>query len=166
MIDPSVVYKNIIEILDKNGVDYKLFNHRPVLSYEESAEVQKEVGYYGTEMKCLVMKADGRFVTYVTLQGNKTNFDSVKSFLEVKKIKLATAEELRENFGAEPGCAYPFGFDKRFDIFVDPKIYNQEWVLFSPVLPTKTVQARGEDLKKVFGSLENKVSEVGDFNQT
>ena len=42
---------------------------------------------------------------------------------------------------------------------------DQEWMLFSPVMPTKTVEAKKSDLKKVFGSLENKVEEVTNFNQ-
>lgn len=164
MVDPNAVYKSVIEILDKNGVDYKLFEHRAAFTYEDLALAQKEVGFFGTEAKCLVIKADERFVVYVTLQGNKINFNSVKKFLETRKVRLATAAELKENFGAEPGCAYPFGFGGQFDIFVDPKIYGEEWLLFSPVLPTKTVQARGADMKKVFGGLENKVAVISDFD--
>lgn len=46
---------------------------------------------------------------------------------------------------------------------VDPQIYKVEWFLFSPVLPTKTVQAKGKDLKKVFENLPNKVTEVTNY---
>lgn len=166
MADSNAIYKNIIEILDKNEVDYKLFEHKAAFTYEELVEAQKEAGFFGTEAKCLVMKADDRLVVYVTLQGNKVNFDSAKNTLGAKKIRLATAEELKENFGAEPGCAYPFGFGDQFDVFVDPKIYAQEWLLFSPVLPTRTVQAKGEDLKRVFGGIKNKVTETNDFSLT
>lgn len=113
----------------------------------------------------MVLKTDEEFVVYVTTQGNRVNFDAIKEKLGVKKIRLATPEELKEYFGAEPGCAYPFGFDSKYDVYVDPKIYEQEWFLFSPVLPKKTIQAKGSDLKKVYSSLENKVEEVDNFNQ-
>jgi len=158
-------YSKLINILDNNHAEYKLFSHKEALTWEELAEVQKETGFFGTEMKCMVLKADDNFFVYITTQGKQINFNVIKGKLNAKKVRLSTPEELSEYFGAKPGCAYPFGFDAKYDIYVDPEIYKQEWLLFSPVIPTKTVQARGADLKKIFDSLENKIEEVMDFNQ-
>lgn len=158
------LYDKLIGLLDNNHVEYKLFSHKEALTWEELAEVQKETGFFGTEMKCMVLKADDIFFVYITIQGKRINFDVIKEKLNVKKVRLSTPEELYEYFGAKPGCAYPFGFEAKYNIYVDPEIYKQEWLLFSPVVPTKTVQAKGADLKKVFDSLENKVEEVTDFN--
>lgn len=165
MINPEDIYLKLIMLLDENKVEYKLFSHEPVLSYDDSARVQKNAGYFGTEGKCLVLKAGDVFIVYITLQGNRVNFDAIRQALGINKIRLASHEELKEYFGAEPGCAYPFGFSKDIGIFVDPRIYEQEWFLFSPVVSTKTVQAKGRDLKNVFSNLENKVTEVQNFNQ-
>lgn len=165
MIDPQEQYQKLKAILDENKVEYKLFEHRAALTYDELAAVQKETGFFGTEAKCMVLTTDGNFIVYITLQGKKLNMDAIKETLGVKKIKLATPEELKEYFGAEPGCAYPFGFADNIAIYVDPQIYEQEWLLFSPVLPSRTVQAKGVDLKKVFNNLSNKISEVSNFNQ-
>jgi len=165
MIDPKNVYEKLINLLDSNKVEYKLFSHKEALTYNELSEVQKETGFFGTEMKCMVLKAGEKLIVYITLQGKRVNFDAIKEKLGVNKVRLSTPEELSEYFGAKPGCAYPFGFDAQYDIYVDPEIYEQEWMLFSPVVPTKTVQAKGSDLKKVFNSLDNKVQEVTGFNQ-
>lgn len=165
IVNSEEAYLELIRLLNENEVEYKLFNHKAALTYEDLAEVQKETGFFGTEGKCMVLRGDDKFVVYVTTQGNRVNFDAIKEVIGVNKVRLATPEELKEYFGAEPGCAYPFGFDKRYDLYVDPKIYEQEWFLFSPVLPTKTVQAKGADLKKVFDNIDNKVTEVINFNQ-
>ena len=165
MTDTNIVYEKLISLLDSNQVEYKLFSHREALTWEELEAVQKETGFFGTEMKCMVLKAGDKLIVYITLQGKKVDFDAIKEKLNVNKVRLSTPEELNEYFGAKPGCAYPFGFDAQYDVYVDPKIYEQEWMLFSPVAPTKTVQAKGSDLKKVFSSLENKVQEVTNFNQ-
>lgn len=165
MIDPQEQYQKLIAILDENKIEYKLFEHRAALTYEDLAAVQKETGFFGTEAKCMVLNIDGNFIVYVTLQGKRLNMDVIKESLDVNKVKLATPEELKEYFGAEPGCAYPFGFVENINIYVDPQIFEQEWLLFSPVLPTRTVQAKGMDLKKVFSSLPNKFTEVSNFNQ-
>ena len=164
MTDQNNIYQKIINLLDENRVEYKLFSHKEALSYEELAEVQKEAGFIGTEMKCLVLKVDDKFIVYITLQGEKINFNVIKERLKINKAKLCSPEDLHECFGAKPGCAYPFGFDDQFDIYVDPKIYTQDWLLFSPIFPTKTIQARGGDLRKVFDNLKNIVQEVSDFN--
>jgi Ala-tRNA(Pro) deacylase len=165
MIDPNSVYENLINLLDLNKVEYKLFSHKEALTWEELAQVQKETGFFGTETKCMVLKAGEKLIVYVTIQGKRVNFNAIKEKLGVNKVRLSTPDELNDYFGAKPGCAYPFGFDTQYDIYVDPKIYEQEWMLFSPVVPTKTVQAKGSDLKKLFESLENKVQEVTNFNQ-
>lgn len=164
MVDPEIIYQNVIALLDRSGGEYRLFSHRAALSYDELAEVQKETGFFGTEMKCMVLSADGTLCVYVTLQGNRVDMRAMQERMGAKKVRLASAEELREHFGAEPGCAYPFGFDAQYTIYVDPQIYSHEWLLFSPVLPTKTVQVRSETLRKVFGLLGNKVSLATDFN--
>lgn len=165
MIDPENTYLNLIKLLDESKVNYKLFTHEIALTYEDLDRVQKEAGFFGTEGKCLVLKVREKFIAYITLQGTRVNFDAIKKTLGINKVSLATPNELKEYFGAEPGCAYPFGFSKDVDIYVDPEIYQQDWFLFSPALPTKTVQAKGEDLKRVFEQLPNKITDVTNFNE-
>ena len=79
----------------------------------------------------------------------------MKRALGVKKVRLAGEDELREEFGAQPGAAYPFGFAPAVPILIDPAIYDEEWLLFSAALPTVTLQIRGTDLRAVFDSLPN-----------
>lgn len=165
MINSELAYESLIRLLDSNNVEYKLFSHREALTWEELEQVQKETGFFGTEMKCMVLKADENLIVYITLQGKRLNFEAIKERLQIKKVRLSTPEELMEYFGAKPGCAYPFGFEPQYDIYVDPSIFEREWMLFSPVFPTKTVQAKGADLKRVFDSLQNKVVEATGFNE-
>src|SRR3989338_3324427 len=163
MIDTDKIYNKIIALLDSSGAEYKLFEHRAALTYEELEAVQKKAGFFGTEGKCMFIKADNKFIVYVTTFGNEINFNLIKEKLNVNKISLASPEELKKYFGAEPGCAYPFGFNESFDIFIDPGIYNVEWFLFSPLYPTKTIQVKGLDLKKVFENSGNNIEQIS-FN--
>ena len=163
MIDSEEVCGKITGLLDSSGAEYKLFSHKPAFTYAELEQARKETGFFGTEGKCLVLKTGESFVVLVTIFSKKVDFNKVKEKLGISKIRLAAKEELKERFGAEPGCAYPFGFESEFGIFVDPEAYSQEWFLFSPAVPSRTVQVRGADLKKVFGSLPNRVSETGEF---
>jgi Ala-tRNA(Pro) deacylase len=159
MVDKGQIYKNIVQALTDAGAEFKVFEHRAALTYEDLAAVQQEAGFVGAEGKCLVVKSDNGFAVYVTLQGKKVDLAGLAAALGVKKVRLASAEELAEQFGAEPGCAYPFGFDSVVPIFVDPAIYGVEWFLFSPLYATKTVQVRGGNLPRVFSGLPNKIVE-------
>ena len=163
MVDQEATYRNIIRILDDNKAKYKLFNHKAAFTYEELQAVQKEAGFFGTEGKCLVIKTKDDFVVCITIQGVKINFPKLKEILNDKDIRLANSEELRESFGAEPGCAYPFGYDENINIYIDPRVYAEEWFLFSPLFPTKTIQVKGSDLRQVFSSLKNNTQESVDI---
>lgn len=158
------IYQSIIGILDQCGAEYRLFTHREALTYNDLVLVQKETGFFGTEMKCMVLKLDTSFIVYITLQGNRLNFDAIRDECSAGKIRLASADELKEHFSAQPGCAYPFGFDASIPLYVDPNIYQEEWLLFSPCLPTKTIQLRGSDLAMVIRTLSNMVTEIDSFN--
>jgi prolyl-tRNA editing enzyme YbaK/EbsC (Cys-tRNA(Pro) deacylase) len=164
MHDMNEIADRIIGILDAAEAEYKIYEHRPVLTYDDIELVAKEAGWQGTEAKNLVMKAGDDFVVYVTLQGVRTDTKAMKKHLGVKKLRMATDAELEEYFGAQPGNAYPFGFGEDIRIIVDPAVYEQEWLLFSPCRPSATVQVRGKDLEGVFASLPNQV-EVVSMNQ-
>src|SRR3989344_8716939 len=107
MIDTDKIYNIIIALLNSSGAKYKLFEHRAALTYDDLEAVQKKAGFFGTEGKCMIIKVDDKFVVYVTTFGYRINFNLIKNKLEAGKIRLASPDELKEYFGAEPGCAYP-----------------------------------------------------------
>lgn len=159
MIDPQRVYDEIVRLLDDAGFEYRLYHHRPVLSYDQAELARQEAGFEGTEGKVVVCRADEGFAVYVTSQGQRLDQRTVRRLLDVKKLRLATAEELRVTFGAEPGCAYPFGFASEIPIVVDVALYDVEWLLFSAALPTTTIQVRGRDLRTLVAQLPNRTLE-------
>ena len=163
MIDPHGAYERIIRLLDEHQVEYTLFHHRPILSYADAEAVGRDVGFRGVEGKCLVLTVGDRFVVYTTTAGMRVDFKRIRDHLGARKVRLASAEELRAHFGAEPGNAYPFGFAANVRILVDPALYEQEWLLFSPALHTATVQIRGRDLPRASRALPNIVEETA-FN--
>ncbi len=164
MKEPRAAYDAILRLLVEQRVEHRLFHHRPIRSYADSEAVRHEAGFAGAEGKCLVLKAGDDFAVYTTLAGQRVDFRRIRAHLGGVKVRLATPEELREHFGAEPGCAYPFGFEADVRVFVDSTIYGEEWLLFSPGLPTATIQVRGRDLQRLFRSLLNPTEETTAFN--
>ncbi len=161
--DTDEAHAAVLRLLDQHRVEYKLFHHRPVRSYDDAALAREEAGFAGTEGKCLVLRVEDGFAVCTTLQGRRVDLGRVRCHLGGDKVRLATPDELRRHFGAEPGNAYPFGFDAAVRIVVDPVVYAEEWLPFSPALPTATIQVRGRDLARLFRGLPNPTDELPIF---
>ena len=161
MVDLQVAYDTILRLFADADIPYQLYHHRPVLSYEEAELARQEVGFEGTEGKVVVCRIDDGFAVYVTMQGQRLDQRALKRLLGARKLRLATVDEVREAFGAEPGCAYPFGFAADIPIVFDRSIFDEEWMLFSAALPTTTIQVAGQDLRSLVSHLPNRTLEHG-----
>lgn len=161
---PELARQRMIDLMDAVDAEYKVYTHRPIQNYDDAELARQESGFAGTESKSLVLKSGEDIIVYVTLAGRRVDFKAVRAHLGGPKPKILADEELWSRFAAEPGAAYPFGFDKDVRIYVDPDIYGEEWLLLSLVLPTETVQIPGEDIRKVFAKVANPVEEVTTFN--
>ncbi|MGE7200787.1 proline--tRNA ligase [Bacillus haynesii] len=70
-------------------------------------------------MKSMLMKADGRFVLVSTRGDHEVNDVKVKNLLQAETIEFASAEEVAEITGTEPGFVGPVGLDREIEIFAD-----------------------------------------------
>lgn len=163
-VTPEAARQRMLDLMDAVGADYKIYTHRPIRNYDDAELARQESGFVGTESKSLVLRSSDDVIVYVTLAGRRVDFKAVRAHLGGPKPKILGDEELWSRFAAEPGAAYPFGFDDDVRIYVDPDIYDKEWLLLSLVLPTETVQIRGEDIRKVFVHVANPVEDVTSFN--
>ncbi|MED1219950.1 proline--tRNA ligase [Bacillus paralicheniformis] len=70
-------------------------------------------------VKSMLMKADGRFVLVLTRGDHEVNDIKVKNLLQAETIEFASAEEVAEITGTEPGFVGPMGLDREIEIFAD-----------------------------------------------
>ena len=70
-------------------------------------------------MKSMLMKAEGRFVLVLTRGDHEVNDVKVKNLLQAETIEFASAEEVAEITGTEPGFVGPVGLDREIEIFAD-----------------------------------------------
>ncbi|MFN2746261.1 MULTISPECIES: proline--tRNA ligase [Bacillus] len=70
-------------------------------------------------IKSILLKADGRFVLVLTRGDHEVNEIKVKNLLNAEIIELASAEEVTELVGTEPGFVGPVGLNAEIDIFAD-----------------------------------------------
>ena len=147
-------------LLREHGVEHEVFDHRPVRDYADADAARREAGFAGTDGKSLVFRDRLGFAVFTTLVGRRADVPGLRAALGGGRLRLATAEELRREVGAEPGCAYPCGFAPEIRVVVDPAVYAEPWLLFSPGDPTRTVRLRGEDFRRLVAGLPNPVHEA------
>ena len=164
-LTPERARQNMLDLMDAAGAEYKIYEHRPIRNYDDAELARQESGFFGTESKSMVLKSGDDAFVYLTLAGRRVDLKAMRAHIGGPKPKIVSNEELWERFAAEPGAAYPFGFDEGVLIYADPDVFREEWVLMSLVLPTETCQIRGEDLVKVFAQVGNPFELVTDFNQ-
>ncbi|MDA9129126.1 DNA-binding protein [Candidatus Gracilibacteria bacterium] len=144
------VYENIVTMLDTYNIDYKLFEHGEIISYEDAERERLNHKWEGVESKNVFMtNKKGDYFLYVTTQGTKVDFKQMKE-ITGEKLSLASNQDVENIIHCVPGCVSPFGFDVEITTIVDRSVFSFENYLFSPGVTTKTIQLSPKDLEQVF----------------
>ena len=144
------IYDNIISTLKSHDINYKLYEHWEILTYED-AEKEKQIhNWEWIESKNVFMKNKaGEYFLFITVQWEKVDFKKMKE-ITWSKLSLASDEDVRNVIHCVPWCVSPFWFDTWVTCFVDKNIFQHDNYLFSPWLTTKTIQLNPKSLEKIF----------------
>jgi prolyl-tRNA editing enzyme YbaK/EbsC (Cys-tRNA(Pro) deacylase) len=108
------VYEAITKLFDEQGMSYIPITHTPCKTSEESEAARAAAGYPGvTGAKALLaklyFKAGEQFATIVLPGTHILDKDKlIAEIPELKKMRFATPEEMKELAGVTPGCMPPF----------------------------------------------------------
>jgi prolyl-tRNA editing enzyme YbaK/EbsC (Cys-tRNA(Pro) deacylase) len=107
------------------GIQFREVKHAPTLTSAESAAARGEELKVGA--KALLLRIDDQFGIFVLPADRQLDSGAVKRNLHVKRIRFATADELLQLTGLEPGSLPPFGHPiLPFDLFADVSIGADE----------------------------------------
>ncbi|MCJ7708734.1 MAG: YbaK/EbsC family protein, partial [Anaerolineales bacterium] len=98
--------------LDGLGISYRMHLHqRPVQSLEQAAE---ERGLDPSQIvRTLVFRLeDGSYVLVLKAGPGQVSWPKLRRHLGVRRIASATAEEVQQVTGYEPGAVSPFGLPR------------------------------------------------------
>ncbi len=94
-------------LLDERRIDYRVVEHAPTRTSEESAAARGEE--LRTGGKALVVRVDDVFRLLVLSAASKLDSGAVRRHFDARKTRFATRDELFELTGLEPGSVPPFG---------------------------------------------------------
>jgi Ala-tRNA(Pro) deacylase len=130
------VTKQITDLLDENQCWYETFEHEPVRTSEEAAQIR--TGYelhHGAKAIILRVKksnANKFFVMLVFPADQKFDKAKVKGYFEAKDIRFATEDEVLDlTNGVQPGGVPPFGNLFDLPLYVAPELFDNERIVFN-----------------------------------
>ncbi|MFX0065690.1 MAG: YbaK/EbsC family protein [Candidatus Hermodarchaeota archaeon] len=138
------INKKIIQKLENAQVDYKLYEHEPVYTCEQAAEVRGISPAEG--IKCLLMKVDEHFILVLTRGDRRLTLRKLFQLEKAKKVRFAKAEEVLEVAGCEIGCVHPFIDVKTY---VDKILAETSVIEFNPARHDQSIRIKTEDLLSV-----------------
>ena len=111
-------------------IEFREVHHPPTFTSEESAKARGEDLRVGG--KALLMKTGDDFRLFVLSASLKADSAAIRERFSVRKIRFATAEELRELTGLVPGSVPPFGKPiLPFDLYADDSVTANEKIAFN-----------------------------------
>lgn len=142
------VLDQIRAFLREQQVTFKEVSHEPTYTSEESARARGEDVAIGG--KALLMKIDETFHLFVLSAAKKIDSKAIKKHFGAKKIRFATADELKALTGLVPGCVPPFGRPiLDFDLYVDNSIFANDKIAFNAGSLTDSIVMSTADYNRV-----------------
>jgi Ala-tRNA(Pro) deacylase len=156
--------RRLVELLQTEGVEYKLYEHEPVYTSEQAANVRGVE--LKTGVKAMVLKkrfstswipeeakvslADQYFLADIAAD-RRLDFRKLEKLLKppVKKLEFATREEVVVVTGCEAGSVHPIGRLYGLDTYLDESVLENEFVNFNIGLLTNSVRIKKDDLVRI-----------------
>ena len=145
--------QKIIELLKQDNIWFETFEHEPVRTSEEAAKTR--IGYSLEQgAKALIVRSKTKdeniFIMLVMPAHLRLDTKKAKQYLQTKDLRFAPAEEIIQiTEGAEIGGVPPFGNLFHIPIYVDPKLFENEKIVFNAGDRSFSIAMKSKDYKKL-----------------
>ena len=144
------VYSNVIEQLTVHSILYSILEHAPVNTMEEAAKVCENKPEEGVKVlfaRTYTTKKKYNYCLVVWTGNKQVDFNQLAALFSIKKVKLASPEEVSRYLDLEIGALSPFGYKTNFPIIIDRDLLEQEMLFINPGIHSKTIRIKPTDLK-------------------
>jgi Ala-tRNA(Pro) deacylase len=151
------ILKKLKDYLEKNQVRYEVGVHGRVYT---SQEIAATLHVPGKEMaKVVMVKADGKMTMLVLPASYRVDTKKLKKTLKCKKLGIAKEKDFEELFpDCEVGAMPPFGNLYHLEVWVDPVLTEDEFIVFQAGSHVETLKIRYHDYARLVNP------KVGDFS--
>jgi len=139
---------DILKILSKNDIEYKVYEHRAVYTCADMASALNV--RESSVLKSLVLTTDEGDVFVLIIPGDKKFVhDRVARLVRTKQLHFVNPREVKELIGCEVGCIPPFGHLNPLKVYLSRDVIRKKRVFFNPGIHTKTIEIEPKCLVKL-----------------
>jgi Ala-tRNA(Pro) deacylase len=140
------------ELLNSQGIIYRVLEHEPVYSSEEAAQIRGV--QLKTGVKALVLKTfEGNLILGLVAADRRINFSKLAKLAKTKRLYFASPEEVFDSTGCEVGSVHPFGNLYSIPTFMDNSVQKNALVNFNAGLHTISIQMKTDDLVEILSPI-------------
>jgi len=156
--------KDIYKILDDLDIQYKKYEHPAVFTCEEADKHCQHIE--GGRIKNLFLRSKKarNYYLVVAPDSKKVDLKQLAKDLGEKGFSFASAEELKEHLGLDPGSVSPLGLindeSNGISVVIDNDLLSHKELGMHPNINTATLVINTNDFKKFLDSTGNRVSSV------
>ena len=140
--------RKLKEFLDQNGVRWVSIVHSPAYTAQE---VAASAHVKGKDLaKTVMVKVDGKPVMIVLPASQRVDFQVLREVTGGQNVVLASEAEFRELFpDCEAGAMPPFGNLYGMDVYVAPKLAEDDEIAFNAGTHTELMKLRYADFERL-----------------
>ncbi len=144
-------FRNILDILNKLNINFDIIEHEKTTSCEHSKILRNEKWLKWIWSKNIIFHAKWNFYLVTTIRDKDIKAKKFKTEFKTKDIRFATQEEITKIWLWTIWSIAPFWFEnKNIPIFVDEKIFENDFFIFNPADPCKSIRISTKDLKEIY----------------
>ena len=147
--------RNIISKYDSN-LNIILLNNTARTAENASDSLGCEIGAI---VKSLLFKIEESFLICLIAGDKRCSLNKLKKILNKKNVRMANADEVKENTGFSIGGVSPVGHIKKLDVLIDKSLDRFEYVFAAGGHPNCIFKINYVDLIKITGGHEKELSE-------
>lgn len=140
--------RKLKEFLDQNGVRWVSIVHSPAYTAQE---VAASAHVKGKDLaKTVMVSVDGKPVMIVLPASQRVDFQVLREVTGGQNVVLASEAEFRELFpDCEAGAMPPFGNLYGMDVYVSPKLAEDDEIAFNAGSHTELMKLRYADFERL-----------------
>ena len=136
------------EYLDRHAIKYVMIIHSPAYTAQEVAQ---SVHVPGRELaKTVIVNIEGRLAMAVLPANRKVVLQDLRDVTGTDEVRFATEAEFHGRFtDCETGAMPPFGNLYGMDVFVEPRLTQDQEITFNAGSHTEAIQMAYADFERL-----------------
>ncbi len=135
-----------------------------VVELENSARTAKDAANslnceVGAIVKSLLLKIDDNFLICLIAGDKRCSLNKIKKIKNSKNVRMATAEEVKEQTGYTIGGVSPVGHKNELEILIDNSLNRFKAIFAAAGHPNCIFEINYDDLKKITSGLVEDIIE-------